>query len=69
MSANSYGTRGKALGVDLTKERINEEFLSEELFRNYLGGTALGVKFLCDQVDPKINWSNPENCFFLVSGI
>ena len=41
---------GKMLRVDLTRELITEEEADEAKLRNFVGGTGLGVKILCDEV-------------------
>ncbi len=68
MSTKLYGTTGKILRVDLSKERIWEETLDEATLRKYFGGTCLGAKYLYDEVDPKSQWSDPENRLFVGSG-
>ncbi|MBW2334572.1 MAG: aldehyde ferredoxin oxidoreductase, partial [Deltaproteobacteria bacterium] len=68
MSTTLYGTTGKILRVDLSKEQIWEETLDEDLLRKYLGGTSLGVKYLYDEVDPKLSWSDPQNRIYILSG-
>jgi aldehyde:ferredoxin oxidoreductase len=62
------GSTGKVLRVDLSKGKIWDEALDEAVLRKFLGGTGLGVKYLVDEVDPKVNWSDPKNIFFLGSG-
>ena len=62
------GSTGKVLRVDLSKGKIWDEALDEATLRKFLGGTGLGVKYLVDEVDPKVNWSDPKNIFFLGSG-
>jgi aldehyde:ferredoxin oxidoreductase len=62
------GSTGKVLRVDLSKSKIWDEALDEAVLRKFLGGTGLGVKYLVDEVDPKVNWSDPKNIFFLGSG-
>jgi len=42
--------------------------LDEATLRKYFGGTCLGAKYLHDEVDPKIDWSHPENRLFVGSG-
>jgi len=39
-----------------------------EEMRSYLGGTALGLRYLYDEVGPNVKWSDPENRFFLGAG-
>jgi len=63
-----YGTTGKILRVDLSKERIWEEVLDESVLRKYVGGTAMGAKYLYDEVSPKIDWSDPQNIIYIGSG-
>jgi len=64
-----YGSTGKVLRVDLTQGKLWDEALDEATLRKYLGGTGLGTKYLMELVDPKLNWSDPKNIFFLGSGV
>jgi len=68
MSVELYGTTGKILRVDLSSERIWEEALDEAVLRKFVGGTAMGVKYLYDEVDPQVEWSAPENRIYIGSG-
>jgi aldehyde:ferredoxin oxidoreductase len=63
-----YGSTGKVLRVDLSQGKTWDEALDEATLRKYLGGTGLGVKYLLEEVDPKVDWSDPQNIFFLGSG-
>jgi len=62
------GSTGKVLRVDLTSSKIWDDALDEATIRRFLGGTGLGVKYMTDLVDPKTNWSDPKNIFFIGSG-
>ncbi|MGB2813572.1 MAG: aldehyde ferredoxin oxidoreductase C-terminal domain-containing protein [Dehalococcoidales bacterium] len=64
-----YGSTGKVLRVDMTQGKLWDEALDEATLRRYLGGTGLGAKYLMEEVDPKTDWSDPKNIFFLGSGI
>ena len=66
MSIN--GSTGKVLRVDLSQGKIWDEALDEGTLQKYLGGTGMGVKYLCDEVDPKLDWSDPANILYLGSG-
>lgn len=33
-----------------------------------MGGAALGIKYLCDEVPPGVAWSDPANRLFLGTG-
>ncbi|GAH75823.1 unnamed protein product, partial [marine sediment metagenome] len=69
MSAVLYGTTGRILRVDLSKGKVWEEELDEAVLRKYVGGTAMGVKYLYDEVDPKTKWSDPENRIYIGAGL
>lgn len=62
------GYAGKILRVDLTTERISEEVLDRETLRKYIGGTALGAKYLYEEVPPGTEWSDPENRIMFFTG-
>jgi aldehyde:ferredoxin oxidoreductase len=63
-----YGSTGKILRVDLTEGKMWDEALDEAVIRKYLGGTGLGIKYLHEMVDPKLDWSDPRNIVYLGSG-
>lgn len=62
------GYAGKFLRMDLTHERSTDVVFDGETLRKYIGGTGIGAKVLYDEVDPKIDWSDPENRLILASG-
>ena len=66
--SNFGGYAGKFLRVDLTNESLSDVVFDEETLRTYVGGTGIGAKILYDEVNPEINWSDPENRFILASG-
>ncbi|MDP7285759.1 MAG: aldehyde ferredoxin oxidoreductase C-terminal domain-containing protein [Dehalococcoidales bacterium] len=63
-----HGSTGKILRVDLTQGKTWDEALYEATLRKYLGGTGLGMKYLAEEVDPRTDWSDPKNIFYLGSG-
>lgn len=69
MSTQLHGSTGKVLRVDLSQGRMWDEAIDEATLRRYLGGTGLGMKYLTEEVDPKLEWSDPKNIFFFGSGI
>jgi aldehyde:ferredoxin oxidoreductase len=68
MAQNLRGVHGKVLRVDIGKSNVWIESVDESTLRKYVGGTGLGVKYLYDEVDPKIKWSDPSNILFVGSG-
>ncbi len=64
-----YGSTGKVLRVDMTQGKLWDEALDETKLQKYLGGAGLGITYLMEEVDPKTDWSDPKNIFFLGSGV
>ena len=67
-SGQIYGYAGKILRVDLDKGESVSEILEDAMLRKYVGGAALGIKLLYDEVPPGIEWSDRENRLFIGSG-
>jgi len=55
------GYWGKILRVDLTNQKINEEAISEEYCRKYLGGVGFAADILLKEVGPEVGALDPEN--------
>jgi len=68
MSKELYGTTGNILRVDLSTGKAWDEILDQDVLYKYLGGTSLGTKYLYDEVDPKMEWSDPQNRIFIGAG-
>lgn len=56
-----YGWTGKILRVDLTKSKIKVEDLDSKIAKGFIGGRGMGVKYLYDEIDPKVDPLSPEN--------
>jgi len=63
-----HGYTNGILRVDLTKGDITAQPLDEAFLRKYVGGAALGIKLLFDEVPPGVDWNDPENRLFFGSG-
>ncbi len=59
---------GKILRVDLTKGVASVEELNEEFARDYIGGRGLGVKYLYDEIDPKVDPLSSGNKLIMATG-
>jgi aldehyde:ferredoxin oxidoreductase len=59
---------GKLLFVDLNKSSIREETLSEQTYRDYIGGTGLGIRILYERMKPKADPLGPDNMLGFVTG-
>ena len=62
------GCWNKILWVDLSKNKIWEERLPEDITENYLGGYGLGVKILFDRQKAKLSPFDPENILGFTTG-
>ena len=56
------------LRVDLSNGGVAKEKLDEPTLRKYVGGCALGVKYLYDEVPPDIEFSDPRNRLMILTG-
>ena len=54
------GYIGKILRVDLTRMQIQEESLSEDVLRKYIGGYGLGLKYVYDECPAGVDATDPD---------
>ena len=64
----SNGYMGKLLFVDLTKGKLQEEGLSEELCRDFMGGYGIGARILYERMKPKADPLGPDNLLGFMTG-
>jgi len=62
------GYAGKILRVDLSKGRIEEQHLDENLAKKFIGGSGLGAKILYDETGPDTDALSPENRLIFMTG-
>jgi aldehyde:ferredoxin oxidoreductase len=62
------GYTGKILRVNLTTKEITTEELKTDNAKKFIGGTGFGLKYLLDEVDPKVNPLGEENKMFFAPG-
>ncbi len=63
-----YGYTGKILFVDLTSGEIKEETPSDQIYREYIGGTGLGARILYEKIKPGADPLGPDNVLGFVTG-
>ena len=64
----SGGYIGKILRVDLTKQKITEEKLDENLLKKFGGQLGIGVKIMYDEVPPEVKATDLENRLIFMTG-
>jgi aldehyde:ferredoxin oxidoreductase len=62
------GYAGEILRVDLSANKTWTEQLDESTVKKWIGGVALGTKFLYDEVPPEVQWYDPENILIITTG-
>ena len=63
------GFLGKILWVNLTSETFKEEELSEQIYRQYIGGYGLATKLIYENMPPKTDALSPESVFGFFPGL
>jgi aldehyde:ferredoxin oxidoreductase len=64
----SGGYAGKVLRLNLSNRTAKEEPLSEEMARDFIGGTGFGIKYLFDEVKPGTDPLGPDNILVFAPG-
>ncbi|UCE16201.1 MAG: aldehyde ferredoxin oxidoreductase family protein, partial [Candidatus Bathyarchaeota archaeon] len=64
-----FGYMGKILRVNLTKGKITEEPLEENVARKFIGGRGLGAYILFNELKPGIDPLGPENKLVVATGV
>ena len=62
------GYVNKVLRINLTNSEIKKENLSEEIKKDYIGGSGLGIKYLWDEVPPNTDPLSPANKLIFATG-
>jgi len=63
-----YGWHGKILRVNLTTRKITSEDVDPQVARDYVGGRGWAIRYLYDEVDPKVDPLSPENKLIFATG-
>jgi aldehyde:ferredoxin oxidoreductase len=65
----TYGYNGKILRVDLTKENISVEEPNEVFYRRYMGGRALALYYLLNEMKPGVDPLGPDNLLIFAPSV
>jgi len=62
------GWHGKILRVNLTTGDISTETIDPNIAKDYLGGRGWAIRYLYDEVDPRVDPLSPENKMIFATG-
>ena len=65
----THGYHGKILHVDLTKGKFEVEEPGEAFYRKYLGGSALAMHYLLQDMAPGVDPLSPDNILVLALSV
>jgi aldehyde:ferredoxin oxidoreductase len=65
----NYGYSGKILKINLTTSTINQETVSEEMMRKYMGGKGLISYYLNRDITSNIDAYSEENKLYFMTGV
>ncbi len=63
------GYMGKILWVDLSKGKLTEEEIPDEVYEKYLSGYGLAAKVIFERQKPGVDPLGPDNIFGVMSGL
>jgi aldehyde:ferredoxin oxidoreductase len=63
-----YGYMGRLLFVNLTDKTYRELALPKDVYREYIGGYGLGVRFLYEHMKPGVDPLGPDNIIGFITG-
>jgi aldehyde:ferredoxin oxidoreductase len=64
-----YGYRGNVLRVDLSRGKILLDKPEEDIYRNYIGGRALALYYLLNELPPKTDAFDEKNILIFSNGV
>ncbi len=62
------GWQGKSIWIDLSDERVKEVRIPEEWYKEYLGGTGVGIRIIWEYMKHDISPYDPENLLIFAVG-
>jgi len=64
-----FGYNGKILHVELTQGKISVETPSEAFYRMYMGGSAMGLYYILNEMPKGADALGPDNVLTLMTGV
>jgi aldehyde:ferredoxin oxidoreductase len=65
----AFGYNGKILHVDLTNKKISVEEPAETFYRRYMGGRALALYYLLNEMKPGVDPLGPDNLLIFAPSV
>ena len=64
-----FGYNGRILHVDLTHGSLEVETPPESFYRTYMGGSAMGLYYILNEMPKGANALGPDNVLTLMCGV
>ena len=63
-----HGWTGQILRVDLGNAKVSKEDLDPKAAQGFMGGRGLGIKYLYDEINPRVDALSPKNKLIMATG-
>ncbi|MDY6825567.1 MAG: aldehyde ferredoxin oxidoreductase C-terminal domain-containing protein [Bacillota bacterium] len=63
-----YGYVDKMIRFKLSEKNVITEDIPADILKEWLGGTGLGLKYFCEEVETGTTWDSPKNKLFFSTG-
>lgn len=63
-----FGWHGKILRINLTTGKASTEEVDPKFAKDYIGGRGWAIRYLTDEVDPKVDPFSPDNKLIFATG-
>lgn len=63
-----FGWHGKLLRINLTAGSVIEEQVDPQIAKDYIGGRGWAIRYLYDEVDPRVDPFSPDNKLIFAAG-
>lgn len=63
-----FGNHGKVLMVNLNEGKLEDKYFEKEIYDKFFGGYGLAVKYLYDNMPPKVDPLGPDNILAFTTG-
>jgi len=63
-----YGWHGRILRINLNTGKASSEVIDPKIAKDYIGGRGWAIRYLADEVDPRVDPFSPDNKLIFATG-